>query len=757
MQALNGAILCIAWIVGLLSTAHPYGWLGLIGLGLGLMGMRALSLRQPWPVLYPWRRGPTVIFWLGTLGLTLFASLYFIMRTPTPGPRDISRAVAEVSRSPVTVTGTVTTLPRLTRSQNIQFQMEALKLQAKPTQKTVRGLLYVSLPPKQGQELHPGQQIEVSGYLYKPRRSSTPQGFDFEDYLTRSGIFAGLRGKTVTVKKPGGTWGGWAVRQRIVRSHARYLGPDKGALVSAMVLGHRRVDLPFDLRNRFVKVGLAHALAASGFHVSIILLGLLKVTSRLSSRAQLLTGLIGLSVFILLSGFEPSVSRAVLMGMAGLAAVATNRKLNSVGTLLVVAVGLLFIQPQWIWDLGFQLSFLATLGLIVTVPPLSQRLDWLPPAIASLFAVPIAAMLWTLPLQLYQFGIAPLYSLLANLCTTPFLILLTAGGFFSGIVSVVWPWAGSLLAWLLAIPTQGLIWLVTQISQLPGASITLGTISIGQLVLLYGLLVSAWLLPMWKQRIPLLITLASAIIILPIWHHQVHRFQITIFDRATPPMMVIQQPGGTLVLNSGDRNTASQTLVPFLQRQGIDQVDLALATDLRPRWREGWPALLQQIPLKQLISISLTDNTALKEWILKSQVQPGQLRLLQVGELLLQNQTQISVLRHQPTLLQFTVNQQNWLMVAGRYQRLLPWLQTTQVPSPQVLWWSTKLDLEAIMQLQPQVLILTSRTIDAQTLSQLERQIPRVFWTPRDGSVQWTRDRGFESTFPLSENPASPL
>ncbi|WP_255801479.1 ComEC/Rec2 family competence protein [Acaryochloris sp. 'Moss Beach'] len=403
------------------------------------------------------------------------------------------------------------------------------------------------------------------------------------------------------------------------------------------------------------------------------------------------------------------------------------------------------------------LSFLATLGLIVTVPSLTQKLDWLPPAIASLFAVPIAAMLWTLPLQLYQFGIAPLYSLLANLCTTPFLILLTAGGFFSGIVSVVWPWAGSLLAWLLAIPTQGLIWLVTQISQLPGASITLGTISIGQLVLLYGLLVSAWLLPMWKQRIPLLITLASAIIILPIWHHQVHRFQITIFDRATPPMMVIQQPGGTLVLNSGDRNTASQTLVPFLQRQGIDQVDLALATDLRPRWREGWPALLQQIPLKQLISISLTDNTALKEWILKSQVQPGQLRLLQVGELLLQNQTQISVLRHQPTLLQFTVNQQNWLMVAGRYQRLLPWLQTTQVPSPQVLWWSTKLDLEAIMQLQPQVLILTSRTIDAQTLSQLERQIPRVFWTPRDGSVQWTRDRGFESTFPLSENPASPL
>ncbi|WP_299486116.1 ComEC/Rec2 family competence protein [Acaryochloris sp. IP29b_bin.137] len=754
---MNGAILCIAWIVGLLSTAHSNGWMGLLGLGLGLIGMRVLSLRTPWPLLYPWRRGPRVAFWLLALAIALLASLYFFLRIPTPGSRDISRIVPEVSRSPVTITGTIKTMPRLTRSQTVQFQLQALKLQAKPTQKTVRGLLYVSLPPKQGKDLHPGQRVEVSGYLYKPRRSATPQGFDFEDYLTRSGIFAGLRGKTVTVKQSGGTWGGWAVRQRIVRSHARFLGPEKGALVSAMVLGHRRVNLPFDLRNRFVKVGLAHALAASGFHVSIILAGLLKATDHLSPPTQFLSGLIGLIVFIFLSGFEPSVFRAVLMGMAGLAAVATNQKLNPVGVLLLVAVGLLVIQPQWIWDLGFQLSFLATLGLIVTVPPLTQRLDWLPPAIASLFAVPIAAMLWTLPLQLYQFGIAPIYCLLANIFTTPLLILLTAGGFCSGIIAVVWPWAGGLLAWLLAIPTQGLIWLVTQISELPGASLTLGTLSIWQLVLLYGLLVSAWLLPIGKQRLPLLMTLAVGIIILPIWHHQVHRFQITIFDRATPPMMVIQQPGSTLVLNSGDRNTASQTLVPFLQRQGIDQVDLALATDLRPRWREGWPELLQQLSVKKLIPISLTDNTALQEWILKSQAQPEQLRSLQIGEQLIQNQTQISVLRHQPTLLQFTINQQKWLMVAGRYQGLLPWLQTTQVLSPQVLWWSTKVDLEVINQLQPQALILTSRHIDAESLSQLERRIPQVYWTPRDGAVQWNRDRGFESTFPLSENPASPL
>lgn len=759
MQVQYGVIFGLAWILGLLSTAFPWGWIGLIGLGFICGSLRWLSLRHPWPGLYLWRRGPTLRAWYLALGIALFASLYLNLRIPAPGPRDIGRVASQRqgSDAQVTVTGIVQTVPRLTRSQNLQLQLETLNLRPNPSRKRVGGLLYVTLPPKQGSNLHPGQRVDIKGYLYKPSRSAVPHGFDFEDYLARSSIFAGLRGKTVTVTRSAGRWGGWALRQRIVRSQAQYLGDTKGALVSAMVMGHRAVDLPFDLRNSFVQVGLAHALAASGFQVSIILAGLLKVTQRLAQRYQLLVGVAGLLLFGLLSGFEPSVSRAVLMGMASLAALARDRKLKPIGVLLLVAVVLLILQPLWIWDLGFQLSFLATLGLVVTVPPLTQRLDWLPPAIASLLAVPIAAMLWTLPLQLYQFGVAPLYCLLANVCTTPLLILLTMGGFCSGVVAILWPWAGSVLAWPLSLPTQGLIWVVTALSHLPGTSLSIGTISIGQLVVLYGLLVSAWLLPLWRQRLPLLITLALAVVILPIWQMQTNRFQVTIFDRATPPMMVMQQPGSTLVLNSGDRNTAAQTLVPFLQRQGIDRIDLALATDLRSRWREGWPALLQRLPIQTLAPISLSETTALTHLIQKFQVQADQFRPLQVGEQLTQKQVGITVLRHQPTLLQFTVDQQSWLVVTGNTQGLGTWLQTTRIPQPRVLWWSTKLESEVIKQLNPQVLILTSPTADSQGLAELQRQIPQIYWTPRDGAVQWTRDRGFGTTLPTGENPASPL
>jgi competence protein ComEC len=120
--------------------------------------------------------------------------------------------------------------------------------------------------------------------------------------------------------------------------------------------------------------------------------------------------------------------------------------------LLLAALVLLLINPLWIWDLGFQLSFLATLGLLVTSPALMKRLDWLPPTIASLIAVPIAATIWVLPLLLYVFSQVSTYSILANVVTSFLIAGITMGGFISAVFGAVWPLAGSAIAWLLYFP-----------------------------------------------------------------------------------------------------------------------------------------------------------------------------------------------------------------------------------------------------------------------------------------------------------------
>jgi competence protein ComEC len=87
--------------------------------------------------------------------------------------------------------------------------------------------------------------------------------------------------------------------------------------------------------------------------------------------------------------------------------------------------------------------------LLVTVPPLTRKLDWLPPAITALIAVPIAATIWTLPLQIYSFCLVSPYSLLANVATAPLLSLISLGGFLSALAALIWSMAGSALGLVL--------------------------------------------------------------------------------------------------------------------------------------------------------------------------------------------------------------------------------------------------------------------------------------------------------------------
>ncbi len=108
-------------------------------------------------------------------------------------------------------------------------------------------------------------------------------------------------------------------------------------------------------------MGLSHVLAASGFHVALLLGIIFWITRSLSPKKKLIIGIIILILYVGLTGIQPSILRASLMGTAILISQVLERKTNALGTLLLSAFLLLLFNPLWIWDLGFQLSFLATL------------------------------------------------------------------------------------------------------------------------------------------------------------------------------------------------------------------------------------------------------------------------------------------------------------------------------------------------------------------------------------------------------------
>lgn len=759
MTPKGGVILCLAYILGLLSTAFSWGGYGVLVFGISAAILvrfgRRLSYTSKLSGRF-WQVKPQL--WLAAGLVGFLATLYFQVRSPHPGVNDVSFVPpADVKGQVVTVKGKVLSTPRLTRNQRGQFWLEATNLEigngSAHVRKEVTGKLYVTVPLLQSTGLHEGEAIAVTGILYKPKPSGNPGAFDFQAYLAQEGGFAGFKGREVSLleAQTSPRWGWWVIRQRIIRSQVRWLDVPEGPLVSVMVLGNRVLDVPFYISDSFFKVGLAHALAASGFQVSLILGLVLALTRRFSSRIQFGFGVTALLIFVGLAGPQPSVLRAVLMGIGVLTALVLQRKTKPLGLLLLAATWLLLFNPIWIGNLSFQFSFLSTLGLVVTVPALMKRLAWLPPAIATLIAVPIAAYVWTLPLQLYTFGLVSPYSILVNIITTVPISIISLGAFVSAIAALIYPIAGSALAWLLYYPTHGLIAVIEFFSQLPGSRVAVGTISQLQLIALYGLIALVCMQKWWQRRWWLAGLIAIGLVLIPVWQTQASVFRVTVLAAGKEPVLAIQDRGKVLLVNSGNGNNARFTVLPFLQQQGVNQIDWAIAT--KSDRDSDWLEILQSLPVKTFYECSSLENPIVQNAVR----QPfGTYQHLTVGKTVTTGFTAVKLLDPEMPILQIQIGGKTWLLIGINPDEQKKLALSRKLPRAQVLLWSGKaLAPDLIKAVQPEVAIASSPILDRNTMSSLRQSKAKVFVTGRDGAIQWTPNSEFEATIEMTENKAS--
>ncbi|MBD2567133.1 ComEC/Rec2 family competence protein [Anabaena lutea] len=785
MMQTSGIIICLSYILGLLFTAIPWG--GVWMLVMGAVGAilfpriyanpRKFTLKQEnaltksRSVANGWTNVAHPNVWLIAGLVGVLATLYFQLRIPQPGIKDISQFVSGENNSNqeqlVIVRGKVASNPRLTRSQRGQFllevtQMDEVKNATRPAEapKGVTGKLYVTVPILQVTGLYPAQQIAVTGILYKPQAALNPGAFDFQKYLKQEGIFAGLIGKQINFIDEERKWGWWLLREQIVRSQVRWLGVPEGPLVSAMVLGNKAVDLPYDIRDLFVKVGLAHALAASGFQTSLILGVILQLTRRAKKRTQIILGSLGLVIFLCLVGFQAAVLRAVIMGFAALIGLALDRKVQQLGSLLLAATLLLLFNPLWIWDLGFQLSFLATLGLIVTASPITKRLDWLPPAIASLISVPLAATIWTLPLLLQVFSVVGVYSVPLNIITTPLISVISIGGMISGLVSLILPDLGSTVASFLYYPTHWLIQLAEFFANLPGSSIAVGSISTWQMLMVYGLIISTWLVRWWQKRWWFAYLISVALVLIPVWHSASNLLRITLLTTDTEPVLIIQDRGQVTLINSGDEGTGRFTILPFLQQQGINRIDWAIASKFLPNQSDAWLEVLQNLPIKKFYAYSsgLENNIESQAIQQKLQKHQGFYQPLTLGETVNTGSTLAQFVNEKLPILRLQIFGQNWLLVSSaKSQQIAELVKTGGLSRPQVLWCPSESLKDLVLALKPQVAIATSNNLDRETMSALNTGNTKLFFTGKDGAIQWTPNGDFEGFVQVQENKSSGL
>jgi len=355
-------------------------------------------------------------------------------------------------------------------------------------------------------ELYPpyqyGDYLDIACALQKPEplEFETETGvriFEYDKYLARYNIYSVCYRPSIIVV--GHEYGNVLlagllnIKTKFVGAIQKVLAEPHASFLGGLVLGAKK-SIPDDLMENFNRTGTTHIVALSGYNITIIAILVLNLCKHfwISRRGAFWVSLFAITFFVLITGAQASVVRAGIMGMLVLLATQLGRMSRITNTLALAAFVMVLINPKvLVFDAGFQLSFLATMGLVYLSPILERGLKKIPNIFElrmSLVAT-LSATIATLPLILFQFGRLSTVALLVNMLILPLIPVAMGVGFLMGIFSLVWLPLGQLFGWIAWAILSYVIFVVESFARLNFASLEIAQVSWLWLVGGYGLLV----------------------------------------------------------------------------------------------------------------------------------------------------------------------------------------------------------------------------------------------------------------------------
>jgi competence protein ComEC len=425
-----------------------------------------------------------------------------------------------------------------------------------------------------------GDQIELVGELDTPPEFET---FSYRRYLARRRIYSVMQVRSGDRLASGARFHPLILLARY-RSHAlsiiqRLFPEPESSLLAGILLGVEG-EIPDSVRADFNRTGTTHIIAISGFNISIVAGLFLALFGRWwGIRRGSWLAATGIGLYTVLVGADPAVVRAALMALLALLAQRLGRRTDGYNALAAAAILMTALDPYRAWDAGFQLSFAATLGLLVygerfqsafqawierrfaLTAEVSQRVS---SPIGEYLLLTLAAQITTLPLMIYYFGRLSLVSPLANLLILPAQPAVMVSGGLATLIGSLWPLAGQPFAWLAWFFPAYTIRVVEMLAGLPAASVTLAPLSLPGLFSLYAIIgvVSSLMIlrPSPVQpalSTPLLSASAVVLCVLTVLAWQIAleqpdgRLHVTVLDVEQGEAILVETSGGRHLLVNG--------------------------------------------------------------------------------------------------------------------------------------------------------------------------------------------------------------
>lgn len=440
-------------------------------------------------------------------------------------------------------------------------------------------------------DLTRGDQVKLQGVLKPPRRPGNPGEFDYRRYLSHSGIYYNLSIKNssnlqITARASGTLSFLDKFRASGERVFKETLPEQEAFILLGMLLGTRE-GIDEDQYDDFQKTGIIHLFSVSGLHVSFLLLLTGWITSLLglSKGKRFVVGTIVLLLYGTMIAWPVCVVRSIFMGILGLLAYYSGRKNDMMNALAIAGVFNILIDPAALFTISFQLTFLATWGLIFIFPRLRkafprQGWGW------DLIWLPVSAELAVMPLVAYYFNILTPVSIITNILVS----YISGAAVILGFIALFLAPVAAMLAALFLYPAgfcvEVILLIVKWVQIFPGGYLWVATPAVFFILLYYTGVVSAlyaldapsrrkWVYPSAALALIFIIVL-----LIPAGFYHRGQLEIDFIDVGQGDSVLLKTPRGKFILLDGGGSmlydVGKTTVLPYLHRRGIRSLSMII-------------------------------------------------------------------------------------------------------------------------------------------------------------------------------------
>ena len=462
------------------------------------------------------------------------------------------------------------------------------------------------------QDLKYGTLIKIKGNFIKPEGARNYKGFNYEQYLKSKKIYGSIKSEEIEIiennkiniiQKNGQT-----VRNKIKETAIAVLPQNIQGLLVGILIGDR-TNISEELTQDFSKSSLTHILAISGSHISYIILGVtyILLKSKIPRRiAYIITNLV-LIFFMFITGFSASVVRASTMGILLISAKLVYRKPDIINSIAISLIIIFIDNPFAIYDIGLQLSYLGTLGIVIFSKPISNKISKkIPKKISEMMAITISAQILILPIIMLNFNTVSLTFLISNIIAVPISGIIMIYGYITSTIGIVSIEFASFLAIGLNVLLNILIITAKIVGNMPFSNIIIPTPHLIYILIYYLIIIN------FKKKKVRKILLIIFLIILTINFIQKQipqNLKIHIIDVGQGDSSLIITPNRkTLLIDTGEQEN---TLLEYLLDRQILEIDYALISHFDSDHCFNLIEVIENLKVSNILISKQTEETEL--------------------------------------------------------------------------------------------------------------------------------------------------